>query len=53
MGRPQKRWIDTVKECLNKKGLDISQGRRILQDRRESRGFVRESAWDVAQGMNP
>ena len=23
MGRPLTRWVDTVKECLNNKGLDI------------------------------
>ena len=26
--RPQKRWIDTVKECLRKGGLDARQARR-------------------------
>ena len=23
MGRPEKRWIDTMKECLKKRGLDV------------------------------
>ena len=23
VGRPQKRWIDTEKECLRKRGLDV------------------------------
>ena len=23
LGRPRKRWIDTMKECLKKRGLDI------------------------------
>ena len=23
VGRPRKRWIDTVKECLRKRGLDV------------------------------
>ena len=27
MGRPWKRWIDTVKDCLKKRGLDIKQTR--------------------------
>ena len=27
VGSPQKRWIDTVKECLKKRGLDIRQER--------------------------
>ena len=34
VGRPQKRWIDTVKECLRKRGLDVRQARRMVQDRR-------------------
>ena len=31
-----------MKECLKKRGLDIRQARRIVQDRSEWRGFVRE-----------
>ena len=31
-GRPRKRWIDTVKECLRKRGLDVRQTRRIVQE---------------------
>ena len=53
VGTPRKRWIDTVKECLRKRGLDIRKARRMVQDRREWRGFVRGSAWGVAPGMNP
>ena len=41
MGRPQKRWIDTVKECLRKRGVDVKQARRMVQDRSEWQGFVR------------
>ena len=41
MGRPRKRWIDTVKECLKKRGLDVRQATRMVQDRNELRGFVR------------
>ena len=33
--KPQKRWIDNMKECLRKRGLDVSQVRRIVQDKRE------------------
>ena len=51
--RSRKRWIDTVKECLKKRGLDVRQARRIVQDRSEWRGFVWGSAWGVARGMNP
>ena len=25
VGRPQKRWIDTMKECLRKRGLDVRE----------------------------
>ena len=31
-GRPRKRWIDTVKDCLKKKGLDVRQARRMVHD---------------------
>ena len=41
VGRPQKSWINTVKECLRKRGLDVRQARRIVKDRSEWRGFVR------------
>ena len=41
MGRPRKRWIDTVKECLKKRGLDVRQARKMVQDRGEWWGFVR------------
>ena len=39
MGRPRKRWINTVKDCLRKRGLDVGQARRMVQDRSEWRGF--------------
>ena len=35
VGKLQKRWIDTVKECLKKRGLDVRYARRIVQDRSE------------------
>ena len=50
VGRPRKRWIDTVKEGLRKRGLDIMQARRMVQDMSEWREFVRENAWGVARG---
>ena len=40
-GRPRKRWLDTVKECLKKRGLDVRQSRKMVQDRSEWWGFVR------------
>ena len=42
LGMPRKRWIDTVQECLKKRGLDVRQARRMVQDRSEWLGFVRE-----------
>ena len=35
VGRPWNRWIDTMKECLKKRGLDIRQARKMVQDRSE------------------
>ena len=29
VSRPKKRWIDTVKDCLRKRGLNVRQARRI------------------------
>ena len=35
MDMPPKRWIDTVKERLKKRGLDVRQACRMLKDRSE------------------
>ena len=35
MGRPRKRWKDTVNDCLRKRCLYVRQARRIVQDRSE------------------
>ena len=35
VGRPRKRWIDTMNNCLRKRGLDVRQANRIVQDRNE------------------
>ena len=32
---PQKKWTDTMKECLKKRGLDIRPARRMVQYRSE------------------
>ena len=37
VGRPRKRWIDTVRECLKKRGLDVRKARRMIQDSSEWR----------------
>ena len=53
VGRSQKRWNDTVEECLRKRGLDVRQARGMVQYRSKWWGFVRGNEWSVAQGMNP
>ena len=53
VGRPRKRWIDIVKDCLKKRGLNVRQARRMVHDRSVWRGFVSGNAWGVAGGMNP
>ena len=35
VGRLRKRWLDTLKECLKKRGLDVRQAKRMVQDRSE------------------
>ena len=44
VGRPRKRGNDSVMDCLRKRGLDVRQGCRMVQDRSEWRGFVRGNA---------
>ena len=38
VGRPWKRWIDTVKKCLRKRGLEVRQSRRMVQHSSEWSG---------------
>ena len=52
-GRPWKRWIDTMKECLKKRGLNVRQARRMARDRNKWWGFVKGNAWGIAWWMNP
>ena len=33
LGRPRKRWIDTMKDCSRKSGLDVRQTRIMVHDR--------------------
>ena len=35
VGRPRKRWIDTVNDCLKKRGLDNRQATIMVHDRSE------------------
>ena len=51
VGRLWKRWIDTMKDCLRKRGLDVRQARKMVQDRSEWQRFVKGNAWGIAQGM--
>ena len=30
LGKPRKRWIDNVKDCWKKRGLDVRQARRMV-----------------------
>ena len=53
VGRLQKRWMDSMKECLRKRGLDCRQARRVVQDMYEWCRFVRGNAWCVVHGMDP
>ena len=32
VGRPQKRWIDTMKDCLKIGGLNVRRARRMVHD---------------------
>ena len=47
VGRPRKRWIDIMKDCLKKRGLDVRQARRMLHDRNIWFAFVRGNTWDL------
>ena len=47
VGRPRKRWIDTVKEFLKKRDFDIREARRMVQDRSEWWGFMWGNEWGV------
>ena len=44
VGRPRKRWVDTVKDCLKKRGLDVRQSKRMVHDGSVWQGFVRGNA---------
>ena len=37
--RPRKRWIDTVKDCLKNRGLDVRQSRRMVHDKSVTGGL--------------
>ena len=51
VGRPRKGWIDAMKECLKKRGLDVRQAKRMVQDKSEWWGFVRGNVRGVVLGI--
>ena len=53
VGRPWKRWIDTMKNILAKRDLDVRQARKMVQDRSEWQGSVREKCMVGSQGDEP
>ena len=53
VGKPHKRWIDTVKDCLRKRGLDVRQGRIMVQNRSEWWGFVKGECMGHSPGGKP
>ena len=52
VGRPRKRWIDTVKEYLKKKGLNVRQVGKMVHDRSVWWLFARENALGVGRMVN-
>ena len=53
VGRPRKRSIDTAKECLKKRDLDIRQARRMVQDRSEWWGACEGECMGRSLGVEP
>ena len=53
VGKLKKIWTHTVKDGLRKRGLDVRQAKRIVQDRSKWQGFVRGNARSVALEINP
>ena len=53
VGRPRKRWTDTVKQCLNKRDLDVRQARIMVHDRSVWGGFVRGECMERCPGDEP
>ena len=39
-----------MKECIRERSLDVRQARRMVEDRSEWQGFVRENAWGRSAG---
>ena len=52
VGRPHKRWINSVNDCLKKRSLNVGQARRMGYDKNEWLKFVKGKAWGIVRGMN-
>ena len=52
VGQPRKRWIDSVND-LKKRGLDVTQARKMVHNRSEWQRFGRSNVCGIAWGMNP
>ena len=53
VGRPRKRWIDSVNDCLKKRGLNVGQARRVVYERNEWREFVKGECLGCSLGNEP
>src|SRR5678816_32877 len=52
--RPKKKWIESVKECLEERNVSLAEAIRKVHNRSEWRGFVRGVVvTHLGQGMNP
>ena len=41
VGRPKKRWIELVRDCLKERNVSMDEARRMVLDRNEWRGFCK------------
>ena len=53
VGRLRKRWIDTAKDCLGRRGLDVRQARRMVQYRSVRRGVYEGESMGHSPGNVP
>ena len=53
VGRKTVSKVSKVKNSVRKRGLDVSQARRMVPDRSEWREFIKGNAWGVTWGMDP
>ena len=53
VGRQWKRWIETMKDCLRKRGLDVKKARRMVQGSSEWCGVCEGECIGCNQGDEP